>query len=271
MGEKVSSPCINSISHFNSLEISNSIFNNNHCRYFSNCLGFSGKSLKIYNSSFINNSAIFSVEMERLFLSKITGVDDIAMLNPEVGGNLYFSGIQLTIEKSVFLGGTGFKGGAIYITAYFIEIYQSVLISQSLFKYNRGNIGGVINFSLFLHWIDAVINSCVFISNIGKSGGVVGYEYHKPQCHVLVVDSYGFNNTAMFAGFANIETIDALCTFRNCFFEGNIGYSFLLKVGGGAVIGGKGLGSSLTLTQNCFFFSFWYHFKRHSSGFQRSL
>lgn len=132
-------------------------------------MSFSGISLKIFNSTFINNSAIFDIEIIKLFLSGLTGLPDIAELNPEIGGNVYFSGLRLLINQSVFIGGTGFKGGAIYVTAYSSENYQNVLISDCLFKRNRGNVGGVINFSIFLKWIDAIINSCVFISNIGKS------------------------------------------------------------------------------------------------------
>ena len=104
-----------------------------------------------------------------MFLSNELGVSDIAQLNPENGGILYFEGVNMLINRSCFIGSTGFKGGAIYVTSYALEINQNVLISESYFKENRGNVGGVINFCINLDWIDAVITFCVFVANLGKS------------------------------------------------------------------------------------------------------
>lgn len=151
------------------MEIYDSFFFDNHGRYFSNCMNFRGESLKIQNSTFINNTAIFDSEIVKLFLSKLTGLPDIAELNPEIGGILYFEGVSLFINRSCFIGGTGFKGGAIYITSNTMDLKQNVLIFESYFKKNRGNVGGAINFSVNLKMIDAIINFCLFISNLGKS------------------------------------------------------------------------------------------------------
>ena len=104
-----------------------------------------------------------------LFLSDVTGLPDIAELNPEIGGSLSFQGQNMRVNISCFIGGTGFKGGAIYVNSYETDLYQTVLISESYFKGNRGNVGGAINFSINLKWIDAVIAFCIFIANVGKS------------------------------------------------------------------------------------------------------
>lgn len=152
-----------------SVSILDSLFQDNHSRYLSNCLTFSGFSLILFNSTFINNTAIFSESMIQYFLSNIAGVPDIAQLNPEIGGILYFQGVNLTINVSCFIGGTGCKGGALYITSYSTEIIQNVIITESYFKGNRGNVGGAINFCIDLKIINATIDSCIFVSNIGKS------------------------------------------------------------------------------------------------------
>ena len=108
-----------------------------------------------------------------MFLSNELGVSDIAQLNPENGGILYFEGVNMLINVSCFIGSTGFKGGAIYVTSYALEINQNVLISECYFKENRGNVGGVINFCINLDWIDAVITFCVFVANLGKSKKII--------------------------------------------------------------------------------------------------
>jgi len=61
-----------------------------------------------------------------MFLSNELGVSDIAQLNPENGGILYFEGVNMLINRSCFIGSTGFKGGAIYVTSYALEINQNV-------------------------------------------------------------------------------------------------------------------------------------------------
>ena len=94
---------------------------------------------------------------------------DIVQLNPENGGVLYFQGVNLLINRSVFIGNTGYKGGAIYITTYYFDVLQNIMFTQSCFKANRGSEGGVINFPLNLNSINAVISFCIFISNIAKS------------------------------------------------------------------------------------------------------
>ena len=108
-----------------------------------------------------------------MFLSNELGFSDIAQLNPENGGILYFEGVNMLINVSCFIGSTGFKGGAIYVTSYALEINQNVLISECYFKENRGNVGGVINFCINLDWIDAVITFCVFVANLGKSKKII--------------------------------------------------------------------------------------------------
>lgn len=99
----------------------------------------------------------------------MTGLPDIANLNPEVGGALYFAGVSLLLNQSFFRGGTGFKGGAIYLTGYTFETKQSALITECYFHLNRGNVGGAINYSTNLKSLDALIIFCVFFGNIGKS------------------------------------------------------------------------------------------------------
>lgn len=135
----------------------------------SNCLTFFGLSLSIINSSFINNTSIWSQEIIDLFLSERMGVNDIAQLNPELGAAVYFGGVNLFINKSYFSGNTGFKGGALYLTSYILDIKQNVLISECIFNKNRGNVGGAINFSINLKIIDIAIIWCIFKNNIGKS------------------------------------------------------------------------------------------------------
>ena len=104
-----------------------------------------------------------------LFLSNITGVPDVVQLNPENGGVLYFQGMNLLINRSVFIGNTGYKGGTIYITSYYFGTAQNILLTENYFKQNRGNVGGVIGFPMNLNAFDAVISFCIFVSNIGKS------------------------------------------------------------------------------------------------------
>lgn len=146
-----------------------SFFIDNHSRYFSNCLSFFGNTMVVKNSTFVNNSAIIDIDIIALFLSGLTGLPDIASLNPEVGGVLYFAGVSLLLNQSFFRGGTGFKGGAVYLTAYELDVQQSVLITECYFKINHGNVGGAINYSINLKVLDAIILYCVFIGNIGKS------------------------------------------------------------------------------------------------------
>ena len=146
-----------------------SIFIENHSRYSSNCISFVGFSLKINNSTFINCSGIFDNSIILLFLSGITGLPDPAELNPEIGGSVSFHGAILEVNRSCFMGSTGFKGGAIYVDAYELPLTQNVLIVESYFKGNKGNVGGAVAFSIGLKWINAVINACIFISNLGKS------------------------------------------------------------------------------------------------------
>ena len=131
------------------------------------------------NSTFINNSAIFDILIVQQFLSKVTGLPDIVQLNPELGGTLSFQGLNLIVNRSCFIGGTGFKGGAIYVNSYVTDIHQNVLISECYFKANRGNVGGAINFSINLKTIDAVIAFCIFVANIGKSLN---------SCHHLIIN-----------------------------------------------------------------------------------
>lgn len=105
-----------------------------------------------------------------IFLSNsIVGLTDIAQLNPEFGASVYFKGINLLINISCFKYNTGFKGGAIYITSTSLDIEQSVSIFESYFKGNRGDVGGVINFSIYLQRINSTITSSIFHSNSGKS------------------------------------------------------------------------------------------------------
>ena len=151
------------------MTIQDSIFIENHGRFFSNCLYFSGFSIAVSNSTFINNTAIFDISIVQLFLSQVTGLPDIAEIGPEIGGSLSFQGVNMVVNSSCFIGGTGFKGGAIYVNSYSTAVHQYVLISECYFKGNRGNAGGAINFSINLKWIDAVVAFCVYIANIGKS------------------------------------------------------------------------------------------------------
>ena len=79
---------------------------------------------------------------------------DPAELNPEIGGALYFEGVNLLVNKSSFVGGTGFKGEP--------SIYVLCFQCSSKCNHNRmpiqakpGNVGGAINFSINLKWIDA--------------------------------------------------------------------------------------------------------------------
>ena len=102
-------------------------------------------------------------------MSGVTSLSDIAQLNPEIGAAIYFQGVTLYVSKTYFLGNTGFKGGAIYITTYPLEANQNVIISECYFYGNRGNVGGAINFCSDLKIIDAVIVFCIFVANIGKS------------------------------------------------------------------------------------------------------
>ena len=146
-----------------------SIFLDNHSSFLSNCLTFSGLSLKVNNCTFLYNTAIFDIAIVNLFLSGITGVPDIVQLNSENGGVLYFNGLDLFIKHSVFIGNTGFKGGAIYTTLYYFENLQNVFITECYFKGNRGNEGGVINFPNTLYAINVLVSFCVFFSNIAKS------------------------------------------------------------------------------------------------------
>ena len=97
------------------------------------------------------------------------GVSDIAQINPEVGGVLYFQGVSLNVNNSFFEGNTGFKGGALYITPYNSDVQQDILIYESYFKGNRGNVGGAINFSINLKMMEALIAFCIFNANNGKS------------------------------------------------------------------------------------------------------
>lgn len=126
--------------------------------------------MNVYNSTFINNTAIFSQETMKLFFSGLTGLPDIAQVNPEMGGSIFFAGIKLTINQSIFINSTGFLGGALYITKYSIfNIKQDVLITECYFKFNRGHQGGTIGFSNSLNMIDALIVFCVFNGNEAKS------------------------------------------------------------------------------------------------------
>lgn len=157
------------------MTIQDCIFIENHGRYFSNCLHFSGLNIIVSNSTFINNTAIFDISIVILFLSKVTGLPDIAEIGPEIGGSLSFQGVNMVVNGSCFIGGTGFKGGAIYINSYDTVVLQNVLICNCYFKGNSGNAGGAINFSINLKWIDAVVAFCVYIANVGKS--IVNYYY----------------------------------------------------------------------------------------------
>ena len=76
------------------------------------------------------------LETMNLFLTGITGLPDIAQLNAEVGGMLYFAGNSLLVNRSCMIGGTGFKGGAIFVTAYASDITQKFLVTESYFKGN---------------------------------------------------------------------------------------------------------------------------------------
>ena len=125
--------------------------------------------MKIINSTFSRNIAIFDQSIIDLFLSKITGVPDVVQLNPENGGILYFQGANLYINQSFFSENTGFKGGAIFISEYAYDITQNIIISESYFKANRGNTGGVIDFPLTLVSLNAVMIFCIFNGNIAKS------------------------------------------------------------------------------------------------------
>ena len=103
---------------------------------------------------------------------------DIAQLNPELGGILFFKGLELLINRSCFIGNTGFKGGSIYFSDYYyFEIAQRFVITESYFKGNRGNNGAAIAFSSDLKFFDAVVSFCLFISNYGKSSFFLDKSY----------------------------------------------------------------------------------------------
>ena len=97
------------------------------------------------------------------------GVTDVAHIYPELGASIFFAGVDLLLKQSFFSGNTGFKGGSVYVTSCSLDIKQNVLITECLFKKNRGNVGGAINFSVNLKFINAVVAYTVFVSNIGKS------------------------------------------------------------------------------------------------------
>lgn len=96
-------------------------------------------------------------------------MDDIAQLNPEIGGSISFMGKNLIVNKSIFLNGTGFRGGSIYISSLFYysfnKIQQNVVIVESLFLRNRGNFGGAVFFSKYCIWIDILFIFCIFTEN----------------------------------------------------------------------------------------------------------
>lgn len=151
------------------MEIYNSLFIDNHSQYSSNCLTFLGLSLNVTNCTFMNNTSIVAKEVINLFQSNSMAVSDVAQLNPELGASIYFQGLNLDVRISCFIGNTGFKGGAIYLTNYIQDFLQKIFISHCYFKGNRGNVGAAINFSINLKIIDALIFFCYFHSNIGKS------------------------------------------------------------------------------------------------------
>lgn len=97
------------------------------------------------------------------------GVTDVAHIYPELGASIFFAGVDLFLKQSFFSGNTGFKGGSVYVTSCSLDIKQNVLISESIFEKNRGNVGGAINFSVNLKIIDVTIILSIFKENNGKS------------------------------------------------------------------------------------------------------
>lgn len=150
--------------------IRNCYFLENHSRFSSNCLTYLGNEINIYNTTFSNNTSIFSLEIINLFSSGLTGLPDIAQVNQEIGGCFYFAGMKLIANRSIFINSTGFKGGAIFLTHYSIaNTKQDVMITECYFKLNRGNFGGALSFPQYLQNIDILVIFCVFSGNFGRS------------------------------------------------------------------------------------------------------
>lgn len=121
------------------------------------------------NCTFLNNTSIVAKDVIDLFNTNYMKVPDIAQINPEIGASIFFQGLNLFINITVFIGNTGFKGGAIYLSDYFWDLHQNVYIVNCYFKGNRGNVGAAINLSIYLKFIDTLLLYCIFHSNIGKS------------------------------------------------------------------------------------------------------
>lgn len=69
------------------------------------------------------------------------------------------------------------------------------------------------------------------------------------------MNSYAYNNSAMFGGVADVENYDSSASFENCFFEKNYAFLFDVKAGAGTVINAKAGGKSTLFTKNCSFFN----------------
>ena len=229
----------------------NSVFEDNHSRFSSNCLTFYGLSLEVTNSSFSNNIAIFDISIIEAFMSGLTNFPDIAQLNPELGGALDFEGLNLIVNRSFFNGNTGFKGGAIFLNKYYFEFEQKVIIVESYFKENRAFNGAAIGFFDSLKAINAIILDCIISSNFG---GAISVAYRYPTCYAFVKSSYGFNNTGFFGGVFEIINLNSLFSINDCFFEGNNGLDYKLQAGGGAVFALEGDSTTIVNTSNnlCF-------------------
>ena len=196
----------------------------------------------------------------------ITGLWDIAQVNTEIGGALYFMGINLTLINSTLINNTGFRG-AIYITNYASDVTQYILINSSYFKYNRGNFGGAINFCSYLTDFTALVCVNVFVENVARSksklnfiknlvnlfdldGACIGTDYLFPSCKLTISKSYFLSNMAMYGGVISFESFNSFFEMNECFCDKNIGVNPYLLIGGGAVIMIKGDSSSLAFTFN---------------------
>lgn len=138
------------LKNYISLNIEESIFENNKAIYFSNVISFSGWYLRINKCLFLSNTPYGQFNL----ISETQGRSgSIEVLD----GNAF-------IGNSYFFNNSKSKGGAMTFLDNSQFINKTIFISKCIFENNVANIGGSLFFSISCE-MQIAIKNCIFIYN----------------------------------------------------------------------------------------------------------
>lgn len=236
---RIGGVCLNSISESNYITIENSVFHSNSAKFQSNCIVFTGFSLEIKNSAFMNHSPIIEAQTYEEFESikeKFNLLNIFVFIEDSTGGAIYTSAILNTIISSYFEENQSTNGGSIFVDKSW-EKKNSFSVNSSIFVgCKTGFNGGAIYFSFSLIELQGSITNSKFLNNLAQMGGGIFFDTFDLLSNYFFSENILYNNTAEYAGAIMLHQIAGVINIQNNSFLSNNAKEFLISpVCGGAV------------------------------------